>query len=91
MVSAGAIAWYKRISEKLKRLFDHPVVYAVSILLFCWTGVDLLLHLGTTWQNISLNALKSLNAFLLAFVSGISWLLKKRTKESEEKQDSEDS
>jgi hypothetical protein len=94
MISRSLFDRYKKISNELTRRLNHPVTYIISILLLCWTGVGLLLHLGTTWQDIFLNAIKSLSSFLAAVLSGMclyEWFLKKRIKEREEKQDPEGS
>ena len=47
------LSWFKKKSEALKKRLGHPVVYALVLVIFCWSGITTLFHPITRspWQT----------------------------------------
>lgn len=88
------IGLYKRLSQKLSKRLNHPIFFAFFGLISCYSGITLLLHVGTGWQDISLNVLKAVSAFMFAYLMWLDiqlWFKRRKMGKDEEKIEAGDS
>jgi low affinity Fe/Cu permease len=74
------IGLYKKFSQEVTKRLNHPIFFAIFGLISCWSGINFLLHLGTGWQDILLNMLKAVSAFLFVVLMGLEirrWFVKR--------------